>query len=90
METESFKLAIGATFGGFCGILTVTTFSGFICVNPKCPEYTCEKHEHTPEHYVNSDNLRFQSVTLSGTAASGATGAYGPINFTNLGGDGDG
>jgi len=64
-----------------CEAILVVSANGLICQNMNCPDYLLEKHEHTPEQYVNSDNLRFQSVTLSGTAASGATGAYGPINF---------
>lgn len=67
-----------------CGAMLFVSANGLICQNMNCPDYLLEKHEHTPEQKIGPDSPVIQQTTTSGTALSGATGAYGPINFTKL------
>lgn len=64
-----------------CGAIMIPIFTGWMCPNLECPDYMLEENEHLPERQENGDNYKIQTVSFSGTAASGATGAYGPVDF---------
>lgn len=76
------------TICSLCGAILVATMNSLVCQNPKCPDYLLEKHEHVSEKYAVFDDSRMQTVSTSGTAASAATGSYGPVNFTKLADEG--
>jgi hypothetical protein len=60
------------TVCGLCGLIMTTTISGFICANPQCPEYMCERHDHLPEKGDTGASYYFDSNTSIGTPSPSA------------------
>jgi hypothetical protein len=57
---------------GLCGLIMTTTLSGFVCANPRCPKYMCEKHDHIPEKGDIGVSYTFSNNSSIGTPSPSA------------------
>jgi hypothetical protein len=65
-----------AVICGLCGLIMTTTLSCFVCTNPQCPEYMCEKHDHIPEKGdIGVLSYSFGSDASVGTISPSASAA---------------
>jgi hypothetical protein len=71
--TNYSEIAKKTVFCSLCGLIMTTTLSGLVCVNPQCPEYMCEKHEHIPEKGDTGVSYTFSSNTSIGTPSPSAS-----------------
>jgi len=81
MKNKLIRISTKVAVCCLCGAVLTPIFVGYACQNASCPDYLLEKHEHMPESQSYVNNFSIPTITLSGTAASGVSGAYEPINF---------